>query len=235
MRFDVITIFPNVFEPIINESIIKRAQEKKRVCIRVHDLRDYTKDKHKKVDDRPFGGGPGMVLSPQPIFDAVKKIKGRRKAKVILMCPTGKPLSQALVKTLAKNKNLIIICGHYEGVDERVRRRIVDESISIGDYVLTGGELPAMVLVDCLTRLLPGVLGREASLEDESFEGHLLEYPQYTRPADFRGMKVPAVLLSGHHPKIKKWRKEQAVAVTKKNRPDLFENFFNEEGSDDAK
>lgn len=235
MRFDVITIFPNVFEPIINESIIKRAQEKKRVCIRVHDLRDYTKDKHKKVDDRPFGGGPGMVLSPQPIFDAVKKIKGRRKAKVILMCPTGKPLSQALVKTLAKNKNLIIICGHYEGVDERVRRRIVDESISIGDYVLTGGELPAMVLVDCLTRLLPGVLGREASLEDESFEGHLLEYPQYTRPADFRGMKVPAVLLSGHHPKIKKWRKEQAIAVTKKNRPDLFENFFNEEGSDDAK
>ena len=231
----MITIFPNVFEPIINESIIKRAQEKKRVCIRVHDLRDYTKDKHKKVDDRPFGGGPGMVLSPQPIFDAVKKIKGRRKAKVILMCPTGKPLSQALVKTLAKNKNLIIICGHYEGVDERVRRRIVDESISIGDYVLTGGELPAMVLVDCLTRLLPGVLGREASLEDESFEGHLLEYPQYTRPADFRGMKVPAVLLSGHHPKIKKWRKEQAVAVTKKNRPDLFENFFNEEGSDDAK
>lgn len=234
MRFDVITLFPNVFEPIIHESIIKRAQEKKKVCIRVHDLRDYTQDKHRKVDDRPFGGGPGMVLSPQPIFDAVKKIKGRRKAKVILMCPTGKPLNQALVKTLAKNKNLIIICGHYEGVDERVRRRIVDESISIGDYVLTGGELPAMVLVDCLTRLLPGVLGREASLEDESFEGHLLEYPQYTRPADFQGMKVPAVLLSGHHPKIKKWRKEQAVAVTKKNRPDLFKNF-NEEGSNDAK
>ncbi len=220
----MITLFPNVFEPIIQESIIKRAQEKKKVCIHVHDLRDYTKDKHKKVDDRPFGGGPGMVLSPQPIFDAVKKIKGRRKAKVILMCPTGKPLTQPLVKTLAKNKNLIIICGHYEGVDERVRRKIVDESISIGDYVLTGGELPAMVLVDCLTRLLPGVLGREASLEDESFEGHLLEYPQYTRPADFRGMKVPAVLLSGHHPRIREWRKEQAIAVTQKNRPDLLKN-----------
>lgn len=224
MRFDVITLFPNVFESIIHESIIKRAQEKKKVCIRVHDLRDYTKDKHRKVDDRPFGGGPGMVLSPQPIFDAVKKIKGRRRATVILTCPTGKPLTQKLAKNLTKHKNLIILCGHYEGVDERVRRHIVDESISIGDYVLTGGELPAMVLIDCLTRLIPGVLGKDESLVEESFEGGVLDFPQYTRPANFRGIKVPDVLLSGNHLHIQEWRKKQAMAVTKKNRPDLLKN-----------
>jgi tRNA (guanine37-N1)-methyltransferase len=225
MRFDIITIFPNIFEPIFNESIIKQAKVKKKVEIYVHDLRDFTKDKHKKVDDRPFGGGPGMVMTPQPLFDAVKKVKGRRKAKVILMCPTGKPLNQSLVKSLVPNKNLIIICGHYEGIDERVRKKLVDESISIGDYILTGGEIPAMVLVDCLTRLIPGVLGQQESLIFESFEEHLLEYPQYTRPANFRGNKVPNVLLSGHHGEVKKWRMEQSLKITRENRPDLLKLY----------
>ena len=222
MRFDVITIFPEMFEPVLNGSIIKRAREKKKITVRVHDLRAYTKDKHKKVDDRPFGGGPGMVMTPQPFFDAVKKIKGRRKAKVILMSPSGKRLTQKFVRDLVKQKNLILLCGHYEGVDERVREKIVDESVSIGDYVLTGGEIPAMVLIDCLARLIPGVLGKEASLEDESFEDGLLEYPHYTRPANFRGIKVPDVLLSGNHSAINKWRKEQARQVTRRNRPDLI-------------
>jgi len=211
-----------MFEPILNESIIKRGREKKKVAIRVHDLRAYTKDRHRKVDDRPFGGGPGMVMTPQPFFDAIKKIKGDRKAKVLLMSPSGKRLTQKLARDLAKQKNLILLCGHYEGVDERVRQKCVDESISIGDYVLTGGEIPAMVLIDCLTRLVPGVLGKEASLEDESFEDGLLEYPHYTRPANFRGTKVPDVLLSGHHLAISKWRKEQARRVTRRNRPDLI-------------
>ncbi len=226
MRFDIITIFPEMFAPILDESIIKRAQQKKKVNIRVHDLRAYTKDKHKKVDDRPFGGGPGMVMTPQPFFDAVKRIKGKRKGKVkvILMSPSGKRLTQKLVRDLAKDKNLILLCGHYEGVDERVREKLVDESISIGDYVLTGGEIPAMVLIDCVTRLLPGVVGKEASLTDESFEGGLLEYPHYTRPANFRGAKVPDVLLSGNHLAITKWRQEQARRVTKRNRPDLIKN-----------
>ncbi|MBF0522678.1 MAG: tRNA (guanosine(37)-N1)-methyltransferase TrmD [Candidatus Omnitrophica bacterium] len=222
MRIDIITIFPEVLKPILNESILKRAQEKKKLDVRVHDLRDYTADKHNKVDDRPFGGGPGMVMTPQPIFDAVKKIKGRRKAFVILTCPTGKPLTQKFAKNLSKQKNLIILCGHYEGIDERVRECLVDESISIGDYVLTGGELPALVLVDCVTRLIPGVLGKEESLKDESFENNLLEYPQYTRPANFRGVKIPNVLLSGNHRAIEMWRKEQSLARTRQNRPDLL-------------
>ncbi len=224
MRFDVITIFPEMFAPALDESIIKRAQAKKKVTIRIHDLREYTKDKHKKVDDRPFGGGPGMVMTPQPFFDAIKEIKGSRRARVILMSPSGKRLTQKLARDLAKQKNLIVLCGHYEGVDERVREKLVDESISIGDYVLTGGEIPAMVLIDCVTRLIPGVVGKEASLEDESFEEDLLEYPHYTRPANFRGAKVPDVLLSGNHLAINKWRKEQARRVTRRNRPDLLKN-----------
>ncbi|MBP6343339.1 MAG: tRNA (guanosine(37)-N1)-methyltransferase TrmD [Candidatus Omnitrophica bacterium] len=222
MRFDVITIFPNVFSAIFNESIVKRAQEKKKVEIRVHDLRDFTLDKHRKVDDRPFGGGPGMVLSAQPFFDAIKRIKGRRKAHVIYMDPGGKPFAQAQAKQLTKHKNLIIICGHYEGIDERVRECLVDESISIGDYVLTGGEIPAMVVVDAVTRLIPGVLGKEESLVRESFEHNLLEAPTYTRPANFRGLKVPDVLLSGNHLAIQKWQNDEAVKRTKKYRPDLL-------------
>ncbi|MFT5387658.1 MAG: tRNA (guanine37-N1)-methyltransferase [Lysobacterales bacterium] len=223
MRFDVITIFPNMFGPVINDSIIKRAQESKKVRIELHDLREYSTDKHKKVDDRPFGGGAGMLMTAQPFFDAIKKIKGRRKAKVIMPSPTGKPLTQRIVKRLAKERNLIIICGHYEGIDDRVRSELVDESISIGDYVLTGGEIPAMVLIDSVSRLIPGVLGKYASLDDESFENNLLEYPQYTRPADFRGIKVPSVVLSGHHKKISDWQKDQAHKRTKRNRPDLLD------------
>ena len=222
LQFDILTIFPKSFAPILNESIVKRAQDKKKVKINVHNLRDFTNDKHRKVDDRPFGGGPGMVMAPQPIFDAVGKIKKGKKSKVILMCPTGKRLTPKIAKGLAKYRQLIIICGHYEGVDERIRQKLVDESISIGDYVLTGGELPAMVLVDCVARLIPGVLGREESLAAESFENNLLEYPQYTRPANFRGMKVPNVLLSGHHQDIESWRRSQSVTRTKKLRPDLL-------------
>ena len=222
LRFDIITIFPDMFAPVLNESIIKRAQAKQKVAINVHNLRDFTADKYRQVDDRPYGGGPGMVLMCEPIFAAVRKIKGRRKAKVILTCPTGRPLTQELAKKFAKEKHLILICGHYEGVDERVREKLVDESISIGDYVLTGGELPAMVLVDCVTRLVPGVLGKQESLHSESFEEGLLEYPQYTRPANFCGMKVPNVLLSGHHKNVEIWQKEQSLVKTKRSRPDLL-------------
>jgi len=221
LTIDIITIFPGMFTPVISASIIKRARDKKKVKIRVHDLRDYTKDKHRKVDDRPFGGGPGMVMMPQPIFDAVKKIKGRRRARVILMCAGGRCLDNRKIKALAKRQNLIIICGHYEGVDERIMK-IVDERISIGDYVLTGGELPALVVTDGVIRHIPGVLGKAESLEDESFEHGLLEYPHYTRPAKFKGMPVPKVLLSGNHKDITAWRRQQSLARTRKVRPDLL-------------
>lgn len=223
LHFDIITLFPKAFEGVFGDSIIKRAQEKKKVQIHVHDLRDYSLDKKRKsVDDRPFGGGPGMVLSPQPLFDAIKKIKGRKKGKVIYVTPAGVPFSQTHAKRLTKAKNLIIICGHYEGIDERVCEHLVDECFSIGDYVLTGGEIPAMVMVDAVTRLIPGVLGKEESLVNESFEANLLEGPQYTRPADFRGFKVPDVLLSGHHKQIEQWRKAQALKRTKDIRPELL-------------
>ena len=222
-RFDIITLFPQMFRGVFDESIIKRAQDNRKVKIMLHDLRQFSADKKRKsVDDRPFGGGAGMVLSPQPLFDAVKKIKGRRQVRVIYTSPAGVPLTQPHVKRLTAYKNLIIICGHYEGIDERVRETLVDEEISIGDYVLTGGEIPAMVVMDALTRLIPGVVGKEASLESESFEDGLLEYPHYTRPANFRGAKVPDVLLSGNHEAINVWRKQQAVLKTKKVRPDLL-------------
>jgi len=225
MRIDIITIFPKMFEPVLNESIIKRAQAKKKVKIYIHDLRNFTLDKHRKVDDRPFGGGSGMVLNAEPIFRAVEKIKSQatsHKPHVILLCPQGKRLNQKIAKGLLKYEYLILICGHYEGIDERVREHLIDEEVSIGDYVLTGGELPAMVLVDCLTRLVPGVLGDKNSLNFESFEGNLLEYPQYTRPAKFRNLPVPKVLLSGDHKKIEIWRKKEALKKTKKRRPDLL-------------
>ncbi len=224
MIIDIITIFPKMFAPVFNESIIKRAQAKGKVKICVHDLRDYTLDKHRKVDDRPFGGGSGMVMCAEPIFRAVESLTKRLKAKpkTILLCPQGKTLTQTAAKRLAKEKHLVFICGHYEGVDERVRMKLVDEEISIGDYVLTGGEIPAMVLVDCLIRLIPGVLGDKNSLNFESFEDNLLEYPHYTRPAGFRGMQAPAVLLSGDHRKIESWRKKEALKRTKQRRPDLL-------------
>ncbi|MBP7217197.1 MAG: tRNA (guanosine(37)-N1)-methyltransferase TrmD [Candidatus Omnitrophica bacterium] len=230
MLIDIITIFPNMFDAVLNESIIMRAQKKLKVKIRVHDLRDYTLDKHRKVDDRPFGGGAGMVMAAEPIFRAVDQLAkpqySRRntqcKSKVVLLTPQGKGLTQQLAKRLAKEKHLVLICGHYEGVDERVREALVDEEISIGDYVLTGGELPAMVLVDCLVRLIPGVLGDKNSLKFESFEGNLLDYPQYTRPASFKKMLVPSILLSGDHAKIAAWRKKQALKLTRERRPDLL-------------
>jgi len=222
MRIDIITIFPKMFEPVLNESIIKRAQNKGKVKIFIHDLRDYSSDKHRKVDDRPFGGGSGMVMRPEPIFKAVKDINKQANARVILLCPQGRKLSQKMADRLAKNRHLILICGHYEGIDERVRKYLADEEVSVGDYVLTGGELPAMVLTDCVVRLIPGVLGDKNSLNFESFAGNLLEYPQYTRPANFCDMKVPAILLSGNHRKIEEWRKKQAVQRTKRSRPDLF-------------
>ena len=243
MRIDIITIFPNMFAPVLNESIVKRAQEKGKVSMFVHDLRDFSDDLHRKVDDRPFGGGPGMVMRPKPIFNAVKYIErisgdaccnsqrkasdcqvrasGKRK-RIILLSPQGKLFNQHLAKNLSKCKHLILICGHYEGIDGRVRKYLVDEEVSVGDYVLTGGELPAMIIADCIIRLIPGVLGEKKSLYFESFEGNLLEYPQYTRPANYRGMKVPSVLLSGNHKKIEKWRQDQAVKITKQRRPDLF-------------
>ncbi|MCX5707292.1 MAG: tRNA (guanosine(37)-N1)-methyltransferase TrmD, partial [Candidatus Omnitrophica bacterium] len=201
MRIDIITIFPKMFSPVLDESIIKRAQKKGKVKIFLHDLRDYTSNKHRKVDDRPFGGGSGMLICAEPVFNAIKSIKcvagNTKKPRVILLCPQGRKLTQGVARKLAKRSHLVLICGHYEGIDERVRRNLVDEEISIGDYVLTGGELPAMVLVDAVVRLIPGVLGDKNSLNFESFEGNLLEYPQYSRPANFRLMQVPQVLLSG--------------------------------------
>jgi tRNA (guanine37-N1)-methyltransferase len=224
MRIDIISIFPKMFSAVLDESIVKRAQLKGKVKIFTHDLRDYTLDKHHKVDDRPFGGGSGMVLQVEPIFRAAqaikKKIKG--KSKVILLCPQGKKFNQAYAKKLSGCRNLILICGHYEGIDERVRQYLVDEEISIGDYVLTGGELAAMVVIDSLVRLIPGVLGDKNSLNFESFEGNLLEYPQYSRPAKFKNWPVPEVLVSGDHRKIHAWRKLQALKRTRLRRPDLL-------------
>jgi len=225
MRIDVITIFPKMFKPVLDESIIKRSQKKGKVTIYIHNLRDYTLDKHRKVDDRPFGGGSGMVMRPEPIFTAVEEIGSQvrsQKSQVILLCPQGERLTQSLAKKLAKYKHLILICGHYEGIDERVRQYLVDREVSIGDYVLSGGELPAMVLIDSLVRLIPGVLGDKNSLNFESFEGNLLEYPQYTRPAQFKDMRVPEILLSGDHTKIENWRKAQSLKRTQARRPDLI-------------
>ncbi|MDO9572559.1 MAG: tRNA (guanosine(37)-N1)-methyltransferase TrmD [Candidatus Omnitrophota bacterium] len=224
MRIDIITIFPNMFSAVLDESILKRAQAKGKVKILVHDLRRYSLDKHHKVDDRPFGGGSGMLMQAEPIFRAVESIKKKLKAKpeVVLLCPQGDQFTQKRAKELSKCKNLILICGHYEGVDDRVREHLADLEISIGDYVLTGGELPAMVLVDSVVRLIPGVLGDKNSLNFESFEGNLLEYPQYSRPAKFRSWSVPKVLVSGAHDKIAVWRKQEALKRTKERRPDLL-------------
>lgn len=239
LQFDIITIFPNIFQPILNESIIKRAKEKGLVKINLYNLRDFSLDKHKKVDDRPFGGGPGMLMRPEPIFRAISHVKLKSKSKkgkikTILLSPQGERLNQKLVKKLSQEKQLVLICGHYEGVDERVKK-IIDQEISIGDYVLTGGELAAMVIVDAVTRLLPGVLGDCESLAQESFEGNLLEYPHYTRPAVFKGMKVPAVLTSGNHQEIAKWRNKSAISKTRAKRPDLLNKIKPEDKSTHTK
>ena len=219
MKFDVLTLFPEMFKSL-DESIIGKAKEKKLIEINLINIRDFSKDKHKKVDDTPYGGGAGMVLMPDVVYDAYNSIKDKN-AKVIYLSPQGKVLNQNKIKELAKQNHLILLCGHYEGIDQRVLDEIVDEEISIGNYVLTGGELPAMVLIDSVSRYVGGVLNDE-SVEEESFSSNLLEYPQYTRPEEFRGKKVPDVLTSGHHENIKKWRAEKALEVTKKKRPDLL-------------
>lgn len=220
MKIDILTIFPEMFEGFINTSIIKRAIKKEIVEIQIHDIRKYSTDKHKKVDDYSYGGGRGMVLMPQPIFDAVDDIK-TKDSKVLLMTPQGRKYKQSLAYDLSKEKHIIIICGHYEGFDERIRT-LADAEISIGDYVLTGGELPSMIITDSIIRLLDGVIEQESHLND-SFNNNLLDYPVYTKPENFRGMKVPEVLLSGHHANIKKYREEEALKKTKERRPDLLE------------
>lgn len=220
MRIDILTLFPEMFSPL-SSSILKRAQDKDLIEINIINFRDFASNKHKQVDDTPFGGGDGMVLMCQPIFDAINSIK-TESSKIIYMSPKGKTLKQSFVKDYLQYEHLIILCGHYEGVDQRVIDYFNMEEISIGDYVLTGGELPSMVFVDCLSRLIPNVLHNEHSSVDESFSDNLLEYPQYTKPADFNGIKVPDVLLSGNHKEIEKYRREKSLEITKKNRPDLL-------------
>ena len=222
MKIDVLTLFPGMFPGPLDESIIKRACESGRLRLGIHDLRDYTHDRHRTVDDRPFGGGPGMLMKPEPLFEAVEALRGE-KTRVILTSPAGRLFRQEIARELAAEEHLLLVCGSYEGFDERVRQGLADDELSIGDYVLTNGALPAMVIIDSVTRLLPGVLGDDESSQDESFSGGLLEYPQYTRPAEFRGMTVPEVLLSGDHAAIEKWRREQAEVQTRQRRPDLLE------------
>ena len=222
MKIDVLTLFPGMFPGPLDESIIKRACESGRLRLGIRDLRDYTLDRHRMGDDRPFGGGPGMLRKPEPLFEAVEALRGE-KTRVILTSPAGRPFRQEIAQELAGEEHLLLVCGSYEGFDERVRECLVDDELSIGDYVLTNGALPAMVIIDAVTRLLPGVLGDDESSVDESFSDGLLEYPQYTRPAEFRGMSVPEVLLSGDHAAIERWRREQARMRTGQRRPDLLE------------
>jgi tRNA (guanine37-N1)-methyltransferase len=236
LKIDILTLFPEICRAPLSESIMKRAQENKIVDLRIHNLRDWTKDKHRIVDDAPFGGGQGMVMKPEPIFAAVEELRGarqetpnaqlsrieNRKSKIILMSPAGRRFDQSMAERFSREPHLIVICGHYEGVDHRVIEHLVDLEISIGDYVLTNGAIAAVVLVDAIVRLLPGALGHEQSAADDSFSGGLLEAPQYTRPAEFRDWKVPDVLVSGNHAEIAAWRKKEALRRTRENRPDLL-------------
>lgn len=231
MQIDILTLFPEICRAPLSESMMKRARENGIVDLRIHNLRDWTTDKHHIVDDAPFGGGQGMIMKPEPIFAAVEELRGasgdkstidNQKSKIILMSPAGRRFNQKVAGELSRESHLIIICGHYEGVDHRVIEHLVDLEISIGDYVLTNGAIAAVVLVDATVRLLPGVLGHELSAEDDSFSSDLLEAPQYTRPAEFRGWKVPDVLLSGNHAEIAAWRKAHALRRTRENRPDLL-------------
>lgn len=221
MKIDVLTLFPGMFAGPLDESIVARARINGQLDLRVHNLRDWTHDRHKTVDDRPFGGGPGMVLKCEPVFEAVESLRGSN-TRTILLGPGGRKFDQAIARELAGREHLLFVCGSYEGFDERIRQGVADDELSIGDYVLTNGALPAMVIIDAVTRLLPGVLGDEESAKDESFSHGLLEYPHYTRPADFRGLRVPEVLLSGHHAEIAKWREQQARERTRTRRPDLM-------------
>ena len=224
MRIDVLTIFPGIFESPLRESLLGKAVEAGLLDVRVHDIRDSTTDKHRQVDDESYGGGPGMVMKPEPIFAAVRTL-GEGDMRLLLLSPAGRRLDQALVRELAGEPWLVLICGRYEGVDERVVEGLPAEEVSIGDYVLSGGEVPALVVIEAVTRLIPGVIGREESHERDSFgpEG-LLDHPHYTRPAEFRGMAVPEVLLSGNHAEIERWRREAALEKTRRNRPDLLED-----------
>ncbi len=240
MRIDVLTIFPSLFDSFLNESLLKKAIEKGVVDVRVHDLREYSANKHKNVDDAPFGGGAGMVMTPQPIADAIESLKGEAlkkesRSKTILLDPGGKRFDQKLAKELSTFDRLILICGRYEGVDERIAENFADEVISIGDFVLSGGEVAAMAVTEAVFRLLPGAIGNVESLKDESFERGFLEYPQYTRPEDFRGFKAPEVLLSGHHENIEKWRRQKALEKTATIRPDLLPDVVMEGGAADIK
>ena len=231
MRFHILTLFKDMVKDGLNTSILGRAMEKNLIETNVVDIRDYTLDKHKKVDDYPYGGGAGMLMQAQPVYDAYQAVLSEIKEKtdksprVIYVTPRGTTFSQEMARHLAKEDDVVILCGHYEGIDERVLEEIVTDYVSIGDYVLTGGELPAMVMVDCISRLVPGVLNNAASSVDESFSDGLLEYPQYSRPEVWNGRKVPDILLSGHHANIEKWRHEQALEMTKKHRPDMYEEY----------
>jgi tRNA (guanine37-N1)-methyltransferase len=221
MKIAVLTLFPGMFAGPLDESIVKRARDAGLLELSLHQLRDFAHDRHKTVDDRPFGGGPGMLLKPEPIFEAVEKLASE-KTRVVLLSPAGRKFDQAIARELAQHDDLLFVTGHYEGFDERIRQELADDELSIGDYVLTNGALPVMVIIDAVTRLLPGVLGDDESSHDESFSDGLLEYPHYTRPAEFRGMKVPEVLLSGNHAEIARWRAEQARLRTRERRPDLL-------------
>ncbi|MGV3110912.1 tRNA (guanosine(37)-N1)-methyltransferase TrmD [Staphylococcus pettenkoferi] len=223
MRIDYLTLFPEMFEGVLNHSILKRAQDKGMLNVNTVNFRDYAENKHNQVDDYPFGGGQGMVLKPEPIFNALESLQHKPKTRVVLMCPQGEPFTQEKAQELSKAEHLVFICGHYEGYDERIREHLVTDEISIGDYVLTGGELPAMTMTDAIVRLIPGVLGNQQSHEDDSFQDGLLEFPQYTRPREYRGMNVPEVLLSGNHARIDAWRREQKLLRTYRNRPDLLD------------
>lgn len=231
MNFNVLTLFPNMFTPV-KESILGRAEKEGLLSINLIDFREYSKDKHKKTDDYSYGGGQGMVMTCQPIFDALESL-GDKSGKIIYMSPRGKKLDSEKIHSLSLLNNLTILCGHYEGVDQRVIDYWDMEEVSIGDYILTGGELPAMVLIDAISRMVPGVLSGEKSVYDESIYSGLLEYPQYTKPSEFRTMKVPEVLLSGHHKNIELWRFEEALKLTQKNRPDLLEKFSREYSNTD--
>ncbi|MFH1830200.1 MAG: tRNA (guanosine(37)-N1)-methyltransferase TrmD [Pseudomonadota bacterium] len=225
MRYDIVTIFPGMFESPLNETILKRAQEKGIVEFHLHDSRDHAHDKHRSVDDTPYGGGAGMVMMPGPLVKAVESVPRTQNSLSVLLTPQGEPFTHKIAREFSKRDQIILICGRYEGIDERVRERVCDREISLGDFVLSGGEIPAMAVIDAVTRLLPGVLGNDESINDESFESGLLEYPQYTRPEEFRGMKVPEVLKSGDHARINRWRRNQALLRTRQRRPDLFEKI----------
>ena len=223
MHFDILTLFPDMFQGPFSESILKRAQERGLLSIALHNIRDFTSDKHHVVDDYPYGGGAGMVMKPEPIFTAVQTIY--QGGPIILLKPQGRLFNQQIARSLVQERRVTLICGHYEGIDERVREHLVTDEISIGDYVLTGGELAAMILVDATSRLIPGVLGGEESIQEESHSSGLLEYPHYTRPPEFRGWRVPDVLLSGNHAEIARWRRKESLRRTKERRPDLFEKL----------